>query len=102
MTQLLRRFTYLERLVHVVGVTFVIFLFTGLAFSYPSLFWLTALLGGGPAARVLHPWIGVGFGVGMGFMFVLWIRDMFLDQEDWRWLGSVQRGEAPRRSPGTE
>ena len=97
MTQLLHRFSYLERLVHwVVGGTFVILLLTGLAFSYPSLFWLTTLLGGGQAARVLHPWVGVGFGVGMVFMLVLWIRDMFLDQEDWRWLGSVQDYAAHR------
>lgn len=97
MTQLLRRFTYLERLVHwVVGVTFVILLLSGLAFSYPSLFWLTTLLGGGPAARVLHPWIGAAFGVGMVFMLVLWIRDMFLDHQDWLWLGSVQDYAAHR------
>ena len=62
----LHRFNFLERLVHwVVGVTFVLLLLTGLAFSYPSLFWLTAIVGGGPAARVLHPWIGMVFGVGI-------------------------------------
>ena len=61
---LLGRFTYFERVVHwVVGGSFAALLVTGLAFSYPSLFWLTALAGGGPAARVLHPWIGAVFGV---------------------------------------
>ena len=95
--RLLHRFTYLERLVHwVVGVTFAVLLLTGLAFSYPSLFWLTGLVGGAAAARVLHPWIGVAFGVGMVFMLVLWIRDMFLDDEDWRWLGSVRDYAAHR------
>jgi len=88
---LLRRFTYLERVVHwVVGVTFVLLLASGLAFSYPSLFWLTTLFGGGPAARVLHPWIGAVFGVGMALMIALWIRHMFLDAEDWKWLGAVR------------
>ena len=63
-TPLLRRFSFLERIVHwVVGVTFVVLLLTGLAFSYPSLFWLTTLIGGGPAARVLHPQIGAIFAV---------------------------------------
>ena len=87
----LSRFTYLERVVHwVVGGSFVALLLTGLAFSYPSLFWLTSLVGGGPAARVLHPWIGAVFGLSMVFMLSLWIRDMFLDRDDWRWLGAVK------------
>jgi formate dehydrogenase subunit gamma len=73
-----------------VGGSFVALLVTGLAFSYPSLFWLTALAGGGPAARVLHPWIGAVFGVSMLCMLTLWIRDMFLDRDDWRWLGAVK------------
>lgn len=88
---LLGRFTYFERVVHwVVGGSFVALLVTGLPFSYPSLFWLTALVGGGPAARVLHPWIGTVFGVSMVFMLGLWVRDMFLDRDDWRWLGAVK------------
>jgi len=88
---LLHRFTYLERVVHwVVGGTFGALLLTGLALSYPSLFWLTSLVGGGPAARVLHPWIGAVFGLSMVFMLVLWFREMFLEHDDWRWLGAIK------------
>lgn len=91
MSPLLQRFTFLERVTHwVVGVTFVLLLLTGLAFSYPSLFWLTTLLGGGPAARELHPQVGAVFGVGIVFMFVLWVRDMFLDRQDREWLGAIK------------
>ncbi len=87
----LRRFTYLERIVHwVVGVTFVLLLVTGLAFSYPALFWMTGLLGGGPAARMLHPWIGLAFTAGLAAMFVIWVKDMFLGGEDARWLRAVR------------
>ena len=89
--KLLPRFTYAERVVHwVVGVSFVALLVSGLAFAYPSLFWLTVLLGGGPAARALHPWIGVAFGLGMLFVVVFWVREMFLDANDWKWLGAVR------------
>ena len=89
--RLLHRFTFVERIVHwVVGVTFVLLLATGLAFSYPALFWLTALLGGGPSARALHPWVGVAFAAGMVFMIAIWIRDMFLSDTDWRWLRAVR------------
>jgi formate dehydrogenase subunit gamma len=94
----IRRFGFLERIVHwVVGVTFVLLLFTGLAFAYPSLFWLTTLLGGGPAARVLHPQIGALFGVGLLGMFVLWVRDMFLDRKDREWLGAIKHYAAHER-----
>jgi formate dehydrogenase subunit gamma len=88
---LIHRFSFLERVVHwVVGLTFVVLLGTGLAFAYPSLFWLTTLVGGGAAARVLHPQIGALFGVGMLFMFGLWVRDMFLDGKDRAWLGAIK------------
>ena len=90
-SQLLDRFTFFERIIHwIVGITFVLLLFTGLAFSHPSLFWLTTLLGGGPSARVLHPWIGAVFSIGMCFMILIWVRDMFLDEGDRRWLGAVR------------
>ena len=89
--QLLTRFGFFERIVHwVVGVTFVLLLATGLAFSHPSLFWLTALLGGGPSARVLHPWVGVLLSLGMVAMAFIWARDMVLDDADRRWLGAVK------------
>ena len=43
-----QRFTLAQRLVHwVVGLSFTLLLLTGFAFSYPSLFWLTVLVGGG-------------------------------------------------------
>ena len=87
---LLHRFNLLERLVHwVVGVTYVALLLTGLAFAYPPLFWLTAPLGGGAMARVLHPYIGALFGVAMLLMVVLWIRDMFLNRGDIQWMAAV-------------
>ena len=88
---LLTRFSFFERIVHwVVGVTFVLLLATGLAFSHPSLFWLTALLGGGPSARVLHPWVGALFSLGMVAMAFIWARDMVLDDADRRWMGAVK------------
>ena len=42
---MLHRFSFFERIVHwVVGVSFVVLLWTGLAFAYPSLFWITLSL----------------------------------------------------------
>jgi formate dehydrogenase subunit gamma len=87
----LTRFSYFERIVHwVLGLSFVFLLFTGLALSYPSLFWLTALTGGGLAARVLHPWIGLLFAVSVVLMLFLWARDMLVGKADREWLAAVK------------
>lgn len=86
-----QRFSFSERVVHwVAAVTFVLLLLTGLALSYPSLYWLTALLGGGAATRVLHPWIGAVFSVSLVAMAVLWVKDMAITGRDREWLGSVK------------
>jgi len=87
----IQRFTYLERVVHwVVGLSFLFLLFTGLGFSHPRLYWLTALAGGGATARILHPWMGVVFTVGGIAMFFLWLRDMRLDGQDVAWLRAIR------------
>ena len=89
--EVIQRFSYSERIVHwVVGTSFVALLLTGLAFSYPSLFWITSLVGGGAAARALHPWIGLAFGAGLIAMFLIWVKDMFLDAGDRRWLRAIK------------
>ena len=41
--------------------TYVYCLITGLAFWSPYMFWLAALVGGGPTARFWHPWLGLAF-----------------------------------------
>ena len=87
----LQRFTYAERLIHwVAGLSFVFLLFTGLAFSHPRLFWITTLVGGGPTARVLHPWMGVLFTGSMAVMFLIWAKEMGIQQQDRAWLKAVK------------
>ena len=87
----LNRFTYLERVTHwVVGISFLLLLLSGLAFSYPWLFWMTVLLGGGPTARLLHPWIGLVFASGLTLMFWLWVRDMAMGEADLRWMRAIK------------
>lgn len=87
----LQRFTYVERVVHwLVGLSFVFLLLTGLAFSHPRLFWITALLGGGQTARMLHPWVGLLFATSFVAMFLLWRRDMRVDATDRAWLGAIR------------
>jgi formate dehydrogenase subunit gamma len=87
----IQRFTYPERVVHwAVGLSFLFLLLTGLAFSHPRLFWITTLVGGGPTARILHPWAGVLFGLSVVAMLVLWARDMRLGAADREWLRAIR------------
>jgi len=56
----LPRYTAGERANHwIVAICFVLMALSGLAFFHPAFFWLTALFGGGPWARILHPYIGL-------------------------------------------
>lgn len=87
----IQRFGFVERLVHwAVGLSFVYLLLTGLAFSHPRLFWLTALSGGGPTARLLHPWVGLLFAASSVAMFGIWVRDMGLGAGDRAWLAAIR------------
>ena len=84
------RFTYYERLVHwLVGLSLGYVLLTGLAFSYPKLFWLLSLFGGAPTARWLHPWVGLVFTVGIVLMIFAWVKDMGITGADREWFGAI-------------
>lgn len=90
-THELRRFTFVQRVAHwVVGLSFAVLLATGFALSYPSLFWMTIFVGGGASARLLHPWAGVVFSAALGWMFVLWVHEMYLDDNDRHWLLAIK------------
>ena len=81
------RFTFVERVVHwLVGFSLGYVLITGMAFSYPKLFWLLNLFGGAPTARWLHPWVGLVFTAGIVWMFITWARDMRITKEDRAWF----------------
>ena len=63
----IRRYDANERLNHwAVAILFVLLAASGLAFFHPAFWFLSALLGGGNWARILHPFLGV-------LMFTLFI-----------------------------
>lgn len=54
------RYTLGARINHwITAASLVLLALSGLALYHPSLFFLTALFGGGQNTRVIHPWIGV-------------------------------------------
>jgi formate dehydrogenase subunit gamma len=79
------------RINHWIGaISFVLLALSGLALFHPALFWLTALFGGGPWTRILHPFIGVF----MAVVFFLLGRTMWQDNRmqprDWLWLRKIE------------
>jgi formate dehydrogenase subunit gamma len=85
------RYSMLERVNHWFGgVVYIYCMLTGLAFWSPYLFWLAALVGGGPTARFWHPISGVVFFLSMMWMFVDWHVDVDVTPEDAKWRESVK------------
>src|ERR1700684_1754077 len=71
------RYTLGERVNHWLGaLSYTYLLMTGLAFWSPYLYWLAAVVGGGPAARFWHPWFGLFFSASLFWSFQQWRRDM--------------------------
>src|SRR5579862_7002755 len=84
------RYTFSERLHHwLAALTYVYCLITGLAFWSPYMYWLAALVGGGPTARFWHPWLGVAFAFSMFWMYRMWRGDMATTEADLRWRKAV-------------
>ena len=55
-----RRYTAAARANHwLTAASLILLAISGLSLFHPSLYFLTALFGGGQLTRELHPWIGV-------------------------------------------
>jgi len=85
------RYTLSERVHHWLGALFYIYcLITGLAFWSPYMYWLAAIVGGGPTARFWHPWFGLACTVSMVWMYKMWERDMRITDADRRWSKAME------------
>jgi formate dehydrogenase subunit gamma len=91
------RYSVKERIIHwIAGISYVYLLLTGLAFFTPLLYWLSALVGGGPTARAWHPWAGLIFTLAVVWMYKIWRSDMRVTEVDRAWskeLGQYVRNE---------
>jgi formate dehydrogenase subunit gamma len=86
----IQRYSLGERVNHWIGGLFYIYcLVTGLGFWSPYMFWMVVLVGGGPAARFWHPWLGLVFFASVCWMCKLWFRDMVITPEDRAWHAAI-------------
>lgn len=84
------RYRGITRVNHwVTAFSLILLLLSGLAFFHPSLYFLTALFGGGQTARWIHPIIGVILFFSFVLMFMqLWRLNM-PKPEDTTWVASI-------------
>ncbi len=85
------RYTVAARINHWITATSLVLLaISGLALFHPSLFFLTALFGGGQWTRWIHPWIGVLlFFSFFGLFFRFWKANLWRS-EDGTWLARLR------------
>lgn len=87
---LIVRYTPNERSNHwITAITFVLLALSGLALFHPSMFWLTALFGGGQWTRILHPFVGVVMFVSFAILVVRFWHHNVLDADDRQWLKQI-------------
>lgn len=101
--RMLQRYKDGERMNHwFIALMFVLAALSGLAFFHPSLFFFSYLFGGGPWARILHPFLGLLMVLGfLGLFFKLW-RENLVSDADRAWkkhMGRMLRGDKSGMPP---
>jgi formate dehydrogenase subunit gamma len=81
------RYTTGARINHwITAISLILLAVSGLSLFHPSLFFLTALFGGGEMTRIIHPWIGVVLFFSFLGMFLRFWRLNLWKAEDGTWL----------------
>lgn len=85
----IRRYGDGDRMNHwLVVICFFMAALSGLAFFHPAMYFLTGLFGGGPWARILHPFVGVAmFVLFLGMIVRFWHHNL-IGRADRQWLAS--------------
>ena len=87
MAKLIQRYGDRTRMNHwAVAILFICAGLSGLAIFHPSMYFFSALFGGGSWTRILHPFFGVLMVLGFVFLFFQVVRDNFWTREDTAWL----------------
>jgi formate dehydrogenase subunit gamma len=103
MNRTLRRYEDGTRMNHwAVALLFICAALTGLAFFHPSLYFLTMFFGGGPWARILHPFMGVLMVLGFVLLFFKVWRENVWQPRDRAWMqhaGQMLAGDKANMPP---
>src|SRR5271165_436450 len=86
----LARYTTAARINHWITAGCLILLaLSGMALFHPSLFFLTALFGGGAYTRAIHPWFGSVLLISFALLFIRFVRHNLWNRDDTRWIGAI-------------
>ena len=90
--ELARHPVYTRFLHWMVALFFFLALFSGFGIYLPWLFrWFTPIFGGGPLARAMHPWFGLGFVAFFALQTLNWLNPMKWTRADGRWMLNIKR-----------
>lgn len=103
MANFLKRYEEKDRINHWLFVLFFFLaLLSGFAFFHPSLYFFSNFVGGGPWARILHPFMGVlMFICFLVFYLKVW-KDNVMNDQDREWskhMGEMLRGDKSNMPP---
>jgi len=90
--ELLRHSVY-DRVLHwTIALFFFLALFTGFGIYLPWLFrWFMPIFGGGPLAREMHPWFGLGFVFFFSLQVLNWLKPMLWAPGDTNWMKNIHK-----------
>ncbi len=84
------RYSHGERLTHwAVAVAYVALFLSGLALFHPFFFWTSALFGGAPFMRIIHPFLGAAFAILFYAYALRLVRENLPMQGDREWLDKM-------------
>jgi formate dehydrogenase subunit gamma len=79
----------------ITALAMVLLVLSGLAMFHPSLFFLSAIFGGGQNTRAFHPWFGIVLALSFLVLFIQFWRLNFWERSDLDWvahMGDLVRG----------
>lgn len=102
-TRLLHRYDAAERANHwALVLLFACAGLSGLAFFHPAFYFLVNLFGGGPWARILHPFFGLAMALSFALIFMKLWRHNLMTEADREWgqhVGDMLRGDKSKMPP---
>ncbi|MFA5539802.1 MAG: formate dehydrogenase subunit gamma [Gemmobacter sp.] len=85
------RYSTAARINHwITALTLILLALSGMALFHPSLYFLTALFGGGELTRVIHPWLGVVLLISFSGLFLRFWRLNLWKRTDSVWLSRLR------------
>lgn len=80
-----------ERMCHwVMVICFMLVALSGLSWFFPSMSWLSGVLGTPQLARILHPFLGVVVFLALVFLFIRLVKYNVPEPEDRLWFANVK------------